>query len=55
MRYVPAGLVLRIEPAGEMWSVVMLSPNRHRTRAPRMSVIGAGVLGMPSKYGARRM
>src|SRR2546423_10238680 len=33
----------------------MLSPSRHRTRAPRMSAIGPGVRGMSSKYGARRI
>ena len=40
-----------IEPAGEMWSVVMLSPNAASTRAPWMSATGAGLAGMPSKYG----
>ena len=33
----PAGLCVLIEPAGEMWSVVMLSPSRASTRAPLMS------------------
>ena len=36
-------------PAGLMWSVVMLSANRASTRAPVMSVTGAGVMVMPSK------
>ena len=49
IRYPPAGLVLRIDPAGEMWSVVMLSPRQQSTRAPRMSAIGPGTGGMPSK------
>ncbi len=38
-------------PAGEMWSVVIESPKRPRQRAPWMSVIGAGCIVMPSKYG----
>ena len=44
-RYLPAGEAALIEPAGEMWSVVILSPNRARMRAPLMSVIGFGVFG----------
>ena len=38
-------------PAGEMWSVVMLSPSIASTRALRMSVMGSGVFFMPAKYG----
>ena len=41
-------------PAGEIWSVVMKSPSKARTRA---FSIGAGATGsrlMPSKYGAAR-
>ena len=38
-------------PAGLMWSVVMLSPNKASTRAPTMSVTAPGVMVMPSKYG----
>src|SRR6058998_1406985 len=49
IRYCPAGSVLRIDPAGEMWSVVMLSASRHRTRAPRMSAIALGCDGMPAQ------
>jgi len=30
----PAGVLSLNEPAGEMWSVVMLSPNRPMMRAP---------------------
>ena len=41
-------------PAGEMWSVVMLSPNLASTRAPRTSASGSGVMLMPSKYGGLR-
>ena len=37
IRYVPAGLCTLIEPAGEMWSVVMLSPSTASTRAPLIS------------------
>ncbi len=42
---VPAGLSFLIEPAGEMWSVVILSPSSARMRAPLMSVTGFGGLG----------
>ena len=42
MRYLPAGLSALIEPAGEMWSVVMLSPSTASTRAPCMGASGAG-------------
>src|SRR5947207_14633400 len=38
-------------PAGEMWSVVTESPRTHSTRAPSMSVSGAGLDWKPSKYG----
>ena len=37
VRYLPAGEAALIEPAGEMWSVVILSPNRPSTRAPLIS------------------
>src|SRR2546430_16209860 len=40
-----------MDPAGEMWSVVMLSAKRHSTRAPWMSVTGPGVDGMPPTPG----
>ena len=40
-----------MEPAGEMWSVVTLSPTMASTRAPSMSVTGVGVMVMPSKKG----
>ena len=49
MRYSPAGEVFLIEPAGEMWSVVIESPNTASTRASTMSVTGEGVMLMPSK------
>ena len=42
-----------MEPAGEIWSVVTLLPNFASTRAPRISLTGAGRAGMSSKYGAR--
>jgi hypothetical protein len=38
-----------IEPAGEMWSVVTLSPRMASGRAPKMSVMAPGFFGMPSK------
>ena len=49
-----AGLPFLIAPAGEMWSVVTESPSLASTRAPWMSLTGAGSSGMPSKYGGRR-
>ena len=51
----PAGLSGLIEPAGEMWSVVTLSPSETRQRAPSTSGSGSGSRGMPSKNGGRRM
>jgi len=51
----PAGLSTAIEPAGEMWSVVMLWPSIASTRAPRISVSGAGVFRIPSKNGGDLM
>ena len=41
-RYSPAGDDGLMEPAGEMWSVVILSPNSPRMRAPEMSVMSVG-------------
>ncbi len=38
-------------PAGEMWSVVMESPNRPSTRAPCTSSMLPTAIDMPSKYG----
>ena len=35
MSHCPAGLVFAIEPAGEMWSVVIESPSIASTRAAR--------------------
>ena len=49
MRYSPAGLSRLMEPAGEMWSVVMLSPKMASGRASAMSESGAGSFGMLSK------
>jgi hypothetical protein len=43
-----------MEPAGEMWSVVTLLPKMARTRAPTMSVTGAGSGPIPAKKGAWR-
>ena len=47
----PAGDQAGIEPAGEMWSVVTESPSQARTRAPEMSVTGAGSMLIPAKNG----
>ena len=40
-----------MEPAGEMWSVVIESPNMPRTFAPVIARTPGGVIVMPSKYG----
>ncbi len=40
-----------MEPAGEMWSVVTLSPTITRTRASVTSVTGVGVIVIVSKKG----
>ena len=40
IRYSPAGEAFLIEPAGEMWSVVIESPKMPRIRASMMSVTG---------------
>ena len=55
IRYCPAGLSFLIDPAGEMWSVVTLSPSTARTRASMMSVSGAGSAVRSSKNGGLRM
>ncbi len=51
IRYFAAGLSSAMEPAGEMWSVVMLSPMRASTRAPWMSSTGGASRSMSMKYG----
>jgi len=43
MRYWPAGLVFRIEPAGEMWSVVMLVSQQAQDARAAYVAIGPGV------------
>ena len=53
-RYCPAGESGRIAPAGEMWSVVTLSPTITKQRAPAKSSTGRGSRDMFSKYGGRR-
>jgi hypothetical protein len=45
----PAGLSTLMAPAGEMWSVVMLSPSSASTRAPETSATGRGSRGMSTK------
>src|ERR1700754_2043331 len=47
----PAALLVEIDPAGEMWSVVIESASLSSTRAFSMSVGGAGVGAMLRKYG----
>ena len=50
-RYLPAGLSALMLPAGEMWSVVMLSPSTASTRAPAIGCGAGGSSVSPSKYG----
>ena len=45
----PAGLSFLIAPAGEMWSVVTLSPSTASTRAPVIGSIAGGSAWIPSK------
>jgi hypothetical protein len=54
IRYLPAGLLVAIEPAGEMWSVVTLSPRYANAFAPTISLrVGAcGWVARSRKYGA---
>ena len=47
----PAGLAAGIEPAGEMWSVVIESPSIASTRAPRTGATGFTSAVIPSKNG----
>src|SRR5687768_3506528 len=49
--HLPAGLAAGIDPAGEMWSVVIESPNFPSTRAPRIGRTPGGSSVMPSKKG----
>mmetsp|Transcript_6420 Transcript_6420/g.7200 ORF Transcript_6420/g.7200 Transcript_6420/m.7200 type:complete len:251 (-) Transcript_6420:1709-2461(-) len=46
-----AGESFAMLPAGEMWSVVMESPNTHSTAASLITVCGSGSRFMPAKYG----
>ncbi len=52
--HLPAGLSRLIAPAGEMWSVVTLSPSTASTRVPWIGSGGAGSGSMPSKNGGLR-
>ena len=54
MRYAPAGPSSGMAPAGEMWSVVTLSPSRASTRAPRTSRGADGSASRSSKNGGFR-
>ncbi len=47
----PAGPSFGIAPAGEMWSVVTVSPSSASTRAPCTSSTGLGARAIPSKNG----
>ena len=54
--HAPAGEASLIEPAGEMWSVVIESPNSAIARAPRTAVATApGCIEKPSKNGGSAM
>ena len=50
----PAGPSGWITPAGEMWSVVIESPNTASVRMPVMSVRSCGSAGIPVKNGGWR-
>ncbi len=55
-RNLPAGESVLMEPAGEMWSVVIESPNSAMILAPRTDVGAAlGDCVKPSKNGGRAM
>ncbi|MNC86639.1 hypothetical protein D3C83_23110 [compost metagenome] len=51
MSHFPAGLAAGMLPAGEMWSVVIESPNMPSTRAFAIGCTPGGVIVIPSKYG----
>ena len=51
LSHTPAGDFSAIEPAGEIWSVVMESPNMPSTRAFAIAFTPGGVIVIPSKYG----
>src|SRR5919199_1718583 len=51
MSHFPAGLDAGIDPAGEMWSVVIESPSIASTRAPRMGCTPGASRVIPSKKG----
>ena len=51
----PAGVDARMLPAGEMWSVVTLSPSNASTRAPSIGSIGRSAPVAVSRNGGRRM
>src|SRR6185295_14047329 len=53
---IPAGDDSLIAPAGEMWSVVIESPNRPIARAPWIAAGGGGgCISKPSKKGGSAM
>ncbi len=54
LRYTAAGPPFLIDPAGEMWSVVTLSPSTASTRALWMSSTGTGSTGRFWKNGGSR-
>src|SRR5262249_13828678 len=54
IRYCAAGDFCAIDPAGEMWSVVTLSPSHASTRTPLMGPIGAGCFSTPPKNDGSR-
>src|SRR5215472_14838265 len=55
MRYFPAGELFLIEPAGEIWSVVTLSPKTASARAPLISWICPACIEKFSKNGGSWM
>jgi hypothetical protein len=51
----PAGEFSQMEPAGEMWSVVIESPRTASARAPTMSPGGVNSEVSPTKNGGSLM
>ena len=52
----PAGELSLIEPAGEMWSVVIESPKSAMIRAPvKPASLACGFIAKPSKKGGSAM
>ena len=49
--HLPAGEFFGMLPAGDIWSVVIESPNKHNKWQSLIFLIGFGYIYKPSKYG----